>query len=635
MANTSATGGYLLANPATPGAVLVDYDIPLEDIFQATVVGITGISPQFVRPRFQPEMPDYPDYTQDWAALGVSVIKQDVFSYNRQVGDASLVERDEWFEVFLSFYGPNCTKLMQRWRDGLSIEQNRWPLQLQKINLEQIKDPTFLPSLLKERWLKRVDMKAIFSRRVRHEFSVLSLLSATAQIDNENFITPIVIDKFFDGKIIAFFGANPTITVVWVIEKTIGYGPFNILAKVGTAQAQIVASGVAVSGTSTTSIQHQSTSTVTFSIVDISSGAVVATTDVAPSIVVDPPLLSELLLFCSTEFGQEGQFEINVSMNPDDPLGLYFIEMSEGIALNLGTTVLAPSNAITNPPGPGQEFIQPGFGLASSQFPQLDGAEASLSGQQWYLVHIATGRRTLGTIVPSCTPVLDVCLTTPNWSGLYYDPFNAQPVNSSYPQTFDLRAAQYATSAISHNTGVWYFEISLDQTIYDLAGAFPFSGSDQTNAKQWLNGGVVSCSDLNANLLAPRALKAVTLSAAVGDPAPVWPASGTVHDYTVDAFVAPTQFTLRTGLPVPAAPARRLGIAINCDNGNWGMYLMDGSLYASGNQPAMAGVRMLAFIESGAYDGAIQWHHIQRLSLEGASFQIATALPNGALPWAT
>lgn len=188
---TSATGGFL--EPISP---LVNYDIPLEDIFQATVVGITDILPANVRPRFQPEMPDYPDFNEDWAALGVSVVKQDVFAYNKQSDSGSLVERDEWFEVFVSFYGPNCTALMSRWRDGLSVEQNRWPLQAQKINLESIGQPTFLPSLLKERWLKRVDVKCMFSRRVRREYAVLHLLSAQAFIDNESYITPIsVIDR--------------------------------------------------------------------------------------------------------------------------------------------------------------------------------------------------------------------------------------------------------------------------------------------------------------------------------------------------------------------------------------------------------------------------------------------------------
>lgn len=191
MATSSATGGFLAAATLP----LVDYDAPLEDIFQSTVVGITGIAASFVRPRFQPEMPDYPDFNQDWAALGVSVVKQDVFSYNGQTDTGSLVERDEWFEVLLSFYGPNCTALMSKWRDGLSIEQNRRPLQQQKINLESIGQPTFLPSLLKERWLKRVDMKCMFSRRVRREYAVLHLLRAHAVIDNESYITPIGISS--------------------------------------------------------------------------------------------------------------------------------------------------------------------------------------------------------------------------------------------------------------------------------------------------------------------------------------------------------------------------------------------------------------------------------------------------------
>jgi hypothetical protein len=178
------------------------YDQALEDIFQANVVGITATDPTLVRPRWQPEPPNQPSFTTDWVALGVSVVTQDWSHY--QVHDptavttppgygADRVERDEQLELFLSFYGPNCLARMSQWREGIMLEPNRWALYQYGIKLIETRDPVFLPALLKEVNVKRVDLKATFARRVARIYAINSIADVTVTINNEKFLDIVII----------------------------------------------------------------------------------------------------------------------------------------------------------------------------------------------------------------------------------------------------------------------------------------------------------------------------------------------------------------------------------------------------------------------------------------------------------
>lgn len=192
---TSATGGYLV--PSTP----VDYDDALDDIFHAVIQGITQLPDVMIRPRWQPEPPNQPDFTVNWAAFGVMTLDGDRFSYHRHVPDANGglgetdIERDEKLKLLISFYGPNCSGYQARWSIGLQISQNRDALSAEGIKLVEVQEAVMLPALFKEKWVKRVDSAAIFRRRVMRTYAIENVESATVGLDNEHYITPIIINN--------------------------------------------------------------------------------------------------------------------------------------------------------------------------------------------------------------------------------------------------------------------------------------------------------------------------------------------------------------------------------------------------------------------------------------------------------
>jgi len=187
MANDSTTLGFL-----TPVSVLPINDRPLEDIFAQVITGITGLAANMVRPRYQPTVPNQPEFDVDWVAFGVSITEQDVYPYHRQVatlerpdGD-TIVERDEYMEVLCSFYGANNHQYMGRWRDGLAIEQNRYTMGALGIKLVAVgKNPVNVPALFKNTWTRRVDLTCQFSRRVSVTYGVRTIQSATVELYTE------------------------------------------------------------------------------------------------------------------------------------------------------------------------------------------------------------------------------------------------------------------------------------------------------------------------------------------------------------------------------------------------------------------------------------------------------------------
>lgn len=190
---TSATGGYL--PPLTP----VDYDNALDDIFHGCIQGITAIAPTLVRPRWQPEPPNQPDFTVNWVAFGVMTLDADRFAYARHdpAGAAGLgttdIERDERIKLLLSFYGPQASGYQARFAMGLQLSQNRDALSAAGIKLVEVQEAFTLPALFKEKWVKRVDSAVIFRRRVARSYAIQNVESSDVGLNNELYITPIEI----------------------------------------------------------------------------------------------------------------------------------------------------------------------------------------------------------------------------------------------------------------------------------------------------------------------------------------------------------------------------------------------------------------------------------------------------------
>jgi hypothetical protein len=182
---------YLLPDSATTPA----YAEPLEDIFQRLLVGITGLQPQLVRPRWQPEPPNLPDFSINWVAFGITEGDKDKFPWTKQLDAFKMVlERDEELSVLFSFYGPNCQSICALFHDGIYIDQNRADLATAGVKLIDLKETRQLPALMKEKWMKRWDIRGDFRRRVQRIYTTNAIERFDGvDLNNDEYVTPITI----------------------------------------------------------------------------------------------------------------------------------------------------------------------------------------------------------------------------------------------------------------------------------------------------------------------------------------------------------------------------------------------------------------------------------------------------------
>jgi hypothetical protein len=189
MANSSATGGYLL-----PTSTIVDDDA-LENLLQQVVVGITGLDINLVRPRWQPEPPNEPEPAVDWVAFGVVSSDPEpgiLTPYGDIEADGLYYQVEhETFDTLASFYGPHASQYSRMLRQGLYIDQNRDALVAVGINIVAVERPTRAPELFKNRYRNRVDRVARFRREIRSTYPILHLLAADGNVRTDGgLVTP-------------------------------------------------------------------------------------------------------------------------------------------------------------------------------------------------------------------------------------------------------------------------------------------------------------------------------------------------------------------------------------------------------------------------------------------------------------
>lgn len=188
MATDSSIAGYLAPTSSA------SYDNALDDILHDLIMHITGLPGALVRPRWQPEPPQQPDFATDWCAFGILRAEVDTFPHERRAipdAEETYIERDEKLFYLHSFYGPNAHGYVERFRDGLMIGQNRAALAALNVAVVEVMDATILPALLKEKWVKRVDITTVYRRRTSRTFAVRTVQSAQSVLDNEHYVTPI------------------------------------------------------------------------------------------------------------------------------------------------------------------------------------------------------------------------------------------------------------------------------------------------------------------------------------------------------------------------------------------------------------------------------------------------------------
>jgi hypothetical protein len=179
MANDSSTGGYL--SPSNTNGDL--NDIALAIFLQNIVVGIVGLPGPMVRPRWQTEPPNIPDFGTNWAAIGPGPRKREPFSaiVHAASGDtsSSTVVRNRTMDILCSFYGPAAETNSELLAMGLEIPQNRDAMVLQGFNIiGGAGDSTIVPAMIKGRWQYRVDIGFTIRQQQKYTYSVLDVLSA-------------------------------------------------------------------------------------------------------------------------------------------------------------------------------------------------------------------------------------------------------------------------------------------------------------------------------------------------------------------------------------------------------------------------------------------------------------------------
>jgi len=188
MATNSTTTGYLAPTTAP------EYDDALNDILHDAIVGITGITGDLVRPRWQPEPPTQPAFTTNWCAFGIVRSVVDEFAAETMAASGTYtVERDEQLFTLHSFFGPSSHAYAERLRDGISVPQNRDALLAHNVAVQEVQEATILPALLKEKWTRRVDVTIVYRRRTSRVYSVLTIASAVGTLVTESRTVPLTV----------------------------------------------------------------------------------------------------------------------------------------------------------------------------------------------------------------------------------------------------------------------------------------------------------------------------------------------------------------------------------------------------------------------------------------------------------
>jgi hypothetical protein len=169
-------------------------DDDLFDFFHDYIVGLTGLDNTLVIPRWQPEAPVIPDAV-NWCAFGITDYEPDQWSAEIIKADGSYeMHRHEEVTILASFYGNNPGAYARIMRDGMQLAQNHEVLTLNNMGFVEGNKITLLPTLLKEKWLKRADFEFVIRRQVIRGFPVLPVGGTSAVVNNEAYAENVNLD---------------------------------------------------------------------------------------------------------------------------------------------------------------------------------------------------------------------------------------------------------------------------------------------------------------------------------------------------------------------------------------------------------------------------------------------------------
>ncbi|MDP3351816.1 MAG: hypothetical protein Q8S92_22755 [Hydrogenophaga sp.] len=184
MATSSASGGYLQPSAEVPPSSDLDLDVQL----QRVVVGITTLPGEMVRPRWQPGNPRHPEPGTNWCAIGTARIRPDAgpaIQHQAAGNGSDSYTRHEELDVLATFYGPQAQRNALRMRDGISVPQNTEGLRAIDIRFVETSDIVAVPELMNQQWVRRYDLPIRLRRVVRRTYTVLNVLAAEIDIDDD------------------------------------------------------------------------------------------------------------------------------------------------------------------------------------------------------------------------------------------------------------------------------------------------------------------------------------------------------------------------------------------------------------------------------------------------------------------
>ena len=190
--NDSSTGGYLLPGP-TPA--------PLEgqallQFLTTWVSGVSGLPGRLVRPSWQTEPPNIPPADTCWCAVAIQSRPSDDFAWVDWNSADSNYQfwRQETLQILASFYDTGFTgqadQYAAQFRDGVQVPQNREALTLQNFGVARTGDLLTVPSLLKIRWLYRVDLDVVLRRQITRVYPVDTFAGAEGNIYTDGGLPP-------------------------------------------------------------------------------------------------------------------------------------------------------------------------------------------------------------------------------------------------------------------------------------------------------------------------------------------------------------------------------------------------------------------------------------------------------------
>jgi hypothetical protein len=136
----------------------------LEEI-QKALSGITTIPGNLVRPRWQPEPPDMPDFGVDWISIGRIRAVPDAYAaviHHPENGGEDHLIRNWMIDVRVHCYGANAERTCTRVIDGLQVAQNRETLFKKGIAFVESTDPRTASEFVKMRYVYRKDFDLTF-----------------------------------------------------------------------------------------------------------------------------------------------------------------------------------------------------------------------------------------------------------------------------------------------------------------------------------------------------------------------------------------------------------------------------------------------------------------------------------------